>query len=167
MLGSGASYEGTAWEREVRRSATPRRDRGQRLLASRGVMVLDVDINDGRIRSPRSSPHLSLGRRPCPFLRVAMAGRVHGAGMREQRRAVASASCCSSSSAAAGRVEQQGEHELGVGVRRLGRGGTGAGSGRRLPSLGIAERGASASLAELSQYATAATVQLPASWSTG
>ncbi|KAG2620681.1 hypothetical protein PVAP13_3NG209800 [Panicum virgatum] len=125
---------------------------------------LDADINDGRIRSPRSSPHLSLGRRPCPFLRVAMACRVHGAGMREQRRAVASASCCSSTSAAAGRVEQQGEHDLGVGVRRLGRGGTGTGSGRPLPSLGIAERGASASLAELSQYAT---VQLPASWRTG
>jgi UDP-glucuronate 4-epimerase len=58
----GASYDGAAWEREVRRSATPRRDggisvlvtgaagfvggdcslalRGQRLLASRGISLL-------------------------------------------------------------------------------------------------------------------------------
>ncbi|XP_062192208.1 UDP-glucuronate 4-epimerase 6-like [Phragmites australis] len=94
LLGSAASYRGAAWEREVRRSATPRRDgvmsvlvtgaagfvgahcslalraRGdgvlgldnfnsyydpslkrarQRLLASRGVVVLDADINDASL----------------------------------------------------------------------------------------------------------------------
>jgi UDP-glucuronate 4-epimerase len=94
LLGSGDSYGGAAWEREVRRSATPRRDGGisvlvtgaagfvgahcslalrgrgdgvvgldnfnayydpslkrarQRLLASRGVAVLDADINDGAL----------------------------------------------------------------------------------------------------------------------
>ncbi|KAI4974828.1 UDP-glucuronate 4-epimerase 6-like [Hordeum vulgare subsp. vulgare] len=94
LLGSSSAYAGAAWEREVRRSATPRRDGGmsvlvtgaagfvgahcalalrargdgvlgldnfnayyepalkrarQRLLASRGVVVLGADINDAAL----------------------------------------------------------------------------------------------------------------------
>ena len=75
-----------------------------------------IPLPDGRrrsdLRAPRSSPPLSLwaggyARSCVAMVAAAMTGRVHGAGMREQQRAVAAASC-SSSSDAAGRVEEQG-----------------------------------------------------------